>query len=107
MKIQTRKQIFKSVAIAGTIVAPATYMTKKHMDFYPKSQPQQRKNIRNRMIGFFTGMLPGLLMVHRAAKKNLSKNKNLALGIGGAALTFIGGKIGLEIARSSTSKNKP
>lgn len=104
MNIKTNRQIFKTAAIAGTCIVPAVYITKKHMDFYPKEQHAQRASMRNRMIGFFAGMVPGLLMVHKAAKSNLKQTKNMVLGIGGAVASAVGAKVGLEIARSLSKK---
>lgn len=106
MNIKTNRQIFKTVAIAGTIVAPAAYITKKHVDFYPKSQPQRRASMRNRMIGFFAGMLPGLYMVHKAARSNLKHTKNMAFGVGGAVLTAVGSWAGIEVGKAISKKPK-
>lgn len=102
MKI-TNRQIFKTTAIVGSTIVPAVYMTKFHTKYY-NGQPKKKADMRNRMIGFFGGLVPGLWMIHKYAKTNMKKSGNFAMGMIGAGLSAVGGYWGLKLAKLYNQK---
>ena len=64
----TSKKLLKVGAIAATAIIPAAYMTKFHVDMFKKDDKQNRAIMKNKMIGFFSGIGLSILLVHRRVK---------------------------------------
>lgn len=64
----TSKKILKAGSIAAAAVVPAVYMTKLHVDMFKKDDTQNRSIMRNKMLGFFTGIGLSVLLVHKRVK---------------------------------------
>lgn len=62
------KKMLLGGAIATAAVIPAAYMTKLHIDMFKKDDGQNRKIMRNKMLGFFAGIGLSVMLVHKRLK---------------------------------------
>lgn len=94
----TSRYLLKAGAVSASVIIPAVYMTKFHMDMFEKDDKQNRAIMRNKMIGFLAGTSLSAMLVHKMIRiGNVrifdSKNNNViqALKIGlAAAAPFVG-----------------
>lgn len=105
------KNAIKISAITASAVVPAAYMTQMHIDLFKKSDKPNRSMMRNKMLGFFSGVGLSALLVHKRVKLgNItivdSKNRisNQAIKIIIAAIAPFAG---LELAKRINKKLYP
>jgi len=94
------KNFLKTGAVIATVAVPAVYMTKFHVDMYPKENKTGRSTIFNKMLGFWAGFSAGCLAIHSSLKIKIKDGaNNLKAGnillrslilIAGASMPYIG-----------------
>jgi len=107
----TSRKMLKVGAIAVAAVIPAAYMTKLHVDMFKKGDEQNRAIMRNKMLGFFTGIGLSVLLVHKRVKIGNfvvldSKNDVLKQAVK-IILAGIAPFTGLEVAKRINKKIYP
>ena len=79
VKPNTSKNIIKIGGVAAAGLIPAVYMTKLHMDMFKKEDKENRAIMRNKMIGFFSGIGLAVMLAHksiRVGNVNIVKSDN-------------------------------
>ncbi len=98
---KSSKRILTVGAIVATGVIPAVYMTRLHIDMFKKDDKQNRAIMRNKMLGFFSGVGLSVLLIHKRIKPS---QNNLLIQSGKLLLAAIAPFAGLELAKR-ISKN--
>lgn len=86
-----KNKMTKTALLGAAFVAPAAYISIKHVEMYPENDTKNRAKMRNKMFGFFAGVAVSVILAHQKFKVSEHKTlKETAKIIGVLAAPFLG-----------------
>lgn len=105
------KRIIKTAGVAAAGVIPAVYMTRLHMDLFKKEDKQNRAIMRNKMVGFFSGIGLSIMLAHKKLALGnfviIKPTNNVFYQTGKIALAVLSPFAGLSLAKMINKKLYP